>query len=655
MKNIKKAKISTALIIAIAMLLTLAPVYTNAATYKPVKVKSLTVSKVANTENKVKLVYTKQSKATGYQIYQKIGTASYKKIKTITSAKTNTYTCTQKFNTVYSYKVRAYKKTKSKIYTGTYSPVKTINLKKVVEDKPTIVIPEPTKEQIESAEKRIITCGQYTNGSLSLYGHLNFYKKDIGKTFDVTELTWQAYNKNTKYYEGVIENHKLLKGAYKSDQYTYDENFIDCFDIFYKEGRTYIKIKKLGYNYLEAGTSKGKDISLGINVVEDQDSSIYFDYKGTDGSKDIRIALGDDFNAISSQIGKEDFICDRRGYKVYVYDTNAPTVTSPVMYQDQAYLNTLTAAEKNKRSNTGAVIPNSDKNKWNKGDFSNFLMLYVLDGDIIGWWTNQQSGNFVVADGVEYKHNATNVPFESVATDNVKTVYKSRYITVTIARMCGTNGQGGGPVIDAGNKCAAGGVLAKPSNIENFSGTTELEMFWEERLCDAWSNGIRKGNTAVNAAIGEFSEIVYGYKYGTKEIAQDQADTSFEWRNIPQNGHRTAGQRYSHLGTLQSPFDALNNAELVINCWGAENKVCAAGENQILGIKSGEDSAIMWYKSNGHAQQLDGRNDILAMKDTNKISALLISAFSRGIKPGVANNGGAGIMQGGYTYKKMPI
>ncbi|MGL4484746.1 MAG: hypothetical protein ACRCUS_07320, partial [Anaerovoracaceae bacterium] len=512
-------------------------------------------------------------------------------------------------------------------------------LKKVVEDKP-IVIPEP-EAGLTVSGKRVTTAVKVLNSSKDeVVGTLNFYRKDIGKTFDITDVIYKVKDINTKYYvkeENYKLSNKLISPIFGDEP----------LKLSYKDSNFYLTVKDLGMAYVSAYSTSGKKIYIEVNIVENQDSSIYFNYKGTDGSKDIRIALGDDFKAISSLIGKEDFICDRDTYKVYVYDTNAPTVTSPVMYQDQAYLNTLTTAEKNKRSNTGAVIPNLDKSKWNKGDFSNFLMLYVLDEEVVGWWTNQQTGNFVVANNIEYKHSATNVPFESASTDNVRTVYESGdYTEVTVAAMRGTS------TLPAGNKCAAGGVDAIPVKmaLSAYPASTELKMFWEERLCDAWSNGIRKANTVLNPPIGEFSQYAYGYKYGSKEVAQDWADTPSEQKDISINAHNTMGGRFAHLGSAYIPLGVQERANNAADIWGAESKEGIVGENGNMDTNMflGERSAKRWYMSNLHARQLDGRNDLAGGKN-NKIEAiLLVSAFARGTK---YNLDGGRVLKGGVRYK----
>ncbi|MCD7716118.1 MAG: fibronectin type III domain-containing protein [Lachnospiraceae bacterium] len=70
-----------------------------------------TISKATNTSGGIKLTWAKISNASGYYVYRKSGTGSYKKIKTITGASTVTYTDTavkNKDGTKYTYKIVAY-------------------------------------------------------------------------------------------------------------------------------------------------------------------------------------------------------------------------------------------------------------------------------------------------------------------------------------------------------------------------------------------------------------------------------------------------------------------------------------------------------------------------------------------------------------------
>lgn len=83
----------------------------------------------------VQLTWTKTSNVTGYQIYRKTGSGDWKKIKTITKNSTVTFTNSSlTTGTKYQYKIRAYYKTDSKTYYGSYSSVKSVTptLPKVV-------------------------------------------------------------------------------------------------------------------------------------------------------------------------------------------------------------------------------------------------------------------------------------------------------------------------------------------------------------------------------------------------------------------------------------------------------------------------------------------------------------------------------------------
>ena len=82
-------------------------------------------------KNKAKVTWKEIPGASGYEIYMKTGTSSYKKIKTITKGKTTSYTKTGlKKGKTYSFRVCAYKKIgeDSKLYGGN-SKVKSLKLR----------------------------------------------------------------------------------------------------------------------------------------------------------------------------------------------------------------------------------------------------------------------------------------------------------------------------------------------------------------------------------------------------------------------------------------------------------------------------------------------------------------------------------------------
>ncbi len=76
---------------------------------KAASVSKPTISSAKNTANGVKLTWKKSSNASGYYVYRKTGSGSYKKIKTIKKKSTVTYTDTSAKNgSTYTYKVVAY-------------------------------------------------------------------------------------------------------------------------------------------------------------------------------------------------------------------------------------------------------------------------------------------------------------------------------------------------------------------------------------------------------------------------------------------------------------------------------------------------------------------------------------------------------------------
>jgi fibronectin type 3 domain-containing protein len=96
---------------------------TKSAYTEPSKVTLSSLSDVSTSSIKIK--WKKVSRADGYVIYQKKGSGSYEKIKTITSGKTTSYTKKSLSSaTKYTYKIKAYVKSGSdKIY-GDYSSTK---------------------------------------------------------------------------------------------------------------------------------------------------------------------------------------------------------------------------------------------------------------------------------------------------------------------------------------------------------------------------------------------------------------------------------------------------------------------------------------------------------------------------------------------------
>ena len=95
---------------------------------KPAKVKLSSVT--ASSSTSIKIKWKKVSGADGYVIYQKAGSGSYKKIKTITSGKTTSYTNKKlSANKKYTYKIKAYKIVGSKKIYGSYSSAKSVKTK----------------------------------------------------------------------------------------------------------------------------------------------------------------------------------------------------------------------------------------------------------------------------------------------------------------------------------------------------------------------------------------------------------------------------------------------------------------------------------------------------------------------------------------------
>lgn len=88
-----------------------------------VNIKKPVISSAKNIANGIQLKWKKIPDADGYYIYRSANNKSYSKIKTI--KKVSFTDKTVKNGNTYNYKIKAYKKVKSKIYTSKYSAIKT--------------------------------------------------------------------------------------------------------------------------------------------------------------------------------------------------------------------------------------------------------------------------------------------------------------------------------------------------------------------------------------------------------------------------------------------------------------------------------------------------------------------------------------------------
>ena len=181
-----KKLISTLLVIVIACIMAM-PQTVLAAT-KPKKPKLISVTALSSTSIKIK--WKKVSGASGYVIYQKKSSGSYKKIKTVTSGKTTSYTKKKLSNkTKYSYKIRAYKKSGSEKIYSKYSNVKSVYTK----------CSHKYKSATCSSPKKCKYCGKKSGVAL---GH-NY----LAATCKAPKIC--SVCKATK---GEIGNHKYAKG-----------------------------------------------------------------------------------------------------------------------------------------------------------------------------------------------------------------------------------------------------------------------------------------------------------------------------------------------------------------------------------------------------------------------------------------------------------
>lgn len=87
---------------------------------KVARLTGVTLKKAAKSGSHIKLTWTRNSKAKGYEIYRKVGGGKWTKVKTITKNSTLTYTDKAvKRGKTYSYKVCAYKDTSTSLFSNT--------------------------------------------------------------------------------------------------------------------------------------------------------------------------------------------------------------------------------------------------------------------------------------------------------------------------------------------------------------------------------------------------------------------------------------------------------------------------------------------------------------------------------------------------------
>lgn len=176
--------------------------YSNTSTVKtkaianPGKVMGLKVAKKSS--SKVGLTWKKVSGATGYQIYRKANSGSYKLVKTIASGSTTSYTKTGLLQGYkYSFRVRAVKKVSGKTAYGSYSSTASIRM--------TVNKPTGLKVARVSSSKAKVTFNKVSGVS----GYVVYMKTGTGAYKKVATL-----NKNTK-------NTYIKTGLKKRTTYTF--------------------------------------------------------------------------------------------------------------------------------------------------------------------------------------------------------------------------------------------------------------------------------------------------------------------------------------------------------------------------------------------------------------------------------------------------
>ena len=162
---------------------------TKSAYTKPAKVKLSSLT--ASSSTSIKIKWKKVSGADGYVIYQKVGSGSYKKIKTITSGKTTSYTKKKlSANKKYTYKIKAYKMVGSKKIYGSYSSTKSVKTK--------------CSQKYDAADKeaekaqRIISRQKLNISELETELNNNFGKVNIG--IDTWDLSYTVEKNDSNFW-----------------------------------------------------------------------------------------------------------------------------------------------------------------------------------------------------------------------------------------------------------------------------------------------------------------------------------------------------------------------------------------------------------------------------------------------------------------------
>lgn len=156
----------------------------SAKSLKPGKTSITSVNRVSKTV--VKINWKKVSKASGYQLYMKTNSGSFKKIKTTAS---RSYKKTGlKIGNTYCFKVRAYTKYNKKTYFGAFSMVKKINIKNYVY----------LTDVMKSYRQDCREFYEYTNDYFKMAGN-KYYHGFILRTWYAGSTAYALYNLNGKY------------------------------------------------------------------------------------------------------------------------------------------------------------------------------------------------------------------------------------------------------------------------------------------------------------------------------------------------------------------------------------------------------------------------------------------------------------------------
>lgn len=214
-KSILKKVISLMLVIAcVAALIPENSSVITAASKKPAVVTNLKATRASLSS--VKLSWDKVEGATGYFVYVKEGTGSFKKVKAV---KGTTYTVKNlKLESPYTFEVKAFRKIKKKAYTGPASDVKKMTLKEY-DAAPVDIAPFETENY-----EPFIGSGSFSMGGVDYY---NGFVLDSGYSYHSKVI----FNLEKKYSKVSFTIGSIIASSTVTVYIYVNDECIDKFDL----------------------------------------------------------------------------------------------------------------------------------------------------------------------------------------------------------------------------------------------------------------------------------------------------------------------------------------------------------------------------------------------------------------------------------------